>query len=99
MLPNRAAAPEAAASQETVKDKQDGAITGVTAEMEYSDDGTHWDKVTAAQAASGSTGLAAGTYSVRIAAADGRMAVCSVTVTAPDNPPSKDDQKPSGDNS
>lgn len=44
----------------------DGKITGVTADMEYSSNGTNWTKCTGTEV----TGLAKGTYKVRYAATD-----------------------------
>ena len=69
-------APEVVAVAETVCDKNDGKITGVTSAMEYSTDNTTFT------AASGDiTSLADGTYYVRYAADDNHNASPSTTVT------------------
>ena len=65
VLAARPGAPVVAGHNESMQGKSDGKITGTTAEMEYStDNGGTWNSCTATE----TTGLAPGTYLVRIKA-------------------------------
>jgi hypothetical protein len=78
-IPNRPTAPDTVtAVKASAADKTDGKITGVTSDMEYriADTGT-WTAITGTEI----TGLAAGSYEVRIKATDSSFASESVAVT------------------
>ncbi len=66
-LPSRLSAPVAVAgTDETIYNKHDGTLSKVTEAMEYKlSTASDWTSVTASQASSGISGLAAGTYLVR----------------------------------
>lgn len=70
-IPARPCAPSASASDETVHNKNDGRISGVTAAMEWKAAGGTYTAVTAGQASNGITGLPDGTYYVRYMAVSG----------------------------
>ncbi len=69
-IPARPQTPVAVGSNETVSNKNDGKITGVTTAMEWSVAGGTYGAVTVEQALNGITGLSDGTYNVRIKAVD-----------------------------
>lgn len=66
-IPTKPSAPQASASDYTVKDKGDGIITGVTTAMEYRMGSGNWTACTGTSV----TGLAAGMYEVRFKAVAG----------------------------
>ncbi len=67
-IPERPDAPALNHTDETIRRKSDGTITGLTTEMEYSTDGKKWSRVTKRVAENGMTDLRNGTYYVRYAA-------------------------------
>ncbi len=76
-IPARPAAPSVQGENETFAGEQDGKITGVSTDMEYSANGTDWTACTSTEV----TGLAPGTYQVRTGATDSTFASEAATVT------------------
>ena len=79
---SQAAPTGVAATDETVSGKNDGTITGLTAGMQYSEDGQTWTTITADMLENGAlTGVEPGTYYVRYGETENYNASPSVTVT------------------
>ena len=67
-IPEKRAAPSVSHTDETIRQKADGTISGLSVDMEYSTDGKKWSRVTKHLAEKGLSDLRSGTYYVRYAA-------------------------------